>query len=213
MRGIRFEPLRSVLCVGAHPDDLEIGCGGTLLTLLERNPGLEVTWVVLSGDPVRRAEATRSAEELLEHARHKTVVLENFRDAYFPYEGAKIKDFFHELGDSVDPDLIFTHRREDAHQDHRLVSELTWNAFRDHAILEYEIPKYEGDLGAPNVFQPLSEKTAQRKVRTIVENYESQKSKQWFSEDTFWSLLRIRGIECNAGSRFAEGFTARKLVL
>ena len=183
------------------------------MDLLAEHPKAEVTWVVLSGDSVRKPEAVCAAERFLAGAREKKVVLKEFRDAYFPYEGERIKHFLHELSEEVNPDLIFTHRREDLHQDHRLVAELTWNAFRDHLILEYEIPKFEGDLGAPNLFEPLSEETARRKIAAIVESFESQKTKQWFSEDTFWALLRIRGLECNSTSRFAEGFTCRKIVL
>ena len=208
------DSVRTILCLGAHADDLEIGCGGTLMHWLAARPReIDVHWVVLSGDTARSAEAARGAELFLTHARRRHVSIKGFRDSYFPYAGGEIKDFFATLQKEVSPDLIFTHRREDLHQDHRLVAELTWCAFRDHRILEYEIPKYEGDLGHPNVFVPLDEATCRRKVESVVEAFATQRVKPWFTPDTFWSTLRLRGVECNSPTRFAEAFTCRKLVM
>ena len=204
--------LREVLCLGAHPDDIEIGCGGTLLRLAAENPGLRVTWVVFSGEGERRNEALRGADLFLAGAGERTVHVERFRDSYFPYDGG-LKDRFHELAAGVSPDLIFTHRRDDAHQDHRAVADLTWCAFRDHLILEYEIPKYEGDLAPPNLFVPLDAATADRKVAGLFEAFPSQAARPWFTEETFRALLRLRGVESNAESGSAEAFHCRKLVL
>ncbi len=210
---VQFDNVNTVLCLGSHADDIEIGCGGTILRLLELNPQLTVYWVVLSGSDVRAGEARRSAERFLEEAAESRIITKSFRDSFFPYCGEEIKEFFFELQSQVSPDLILTHRREDMHQDHRVVSELTWNTFRRHQILEYEIPKYEGDLGTPNVFVPLSQATAQEKVDAIVESFPSQADKPWFTADTFWSLMRIRGIEANADSQFAEGLYCRKMSI
>jgi LmbE family N-acetylglucosaminyl deacetylase len=213
MLNTRLDNLRTVLCLGAHADDIEIGCGGTLLNLLAEHRSLEVYWVVLGAGGERSVEAQRSAESLLRDAASKKIVVREFRDGFFPYIGGEIKDFFHQLRDDISPDLIFTHRREDMHQDHRLTAELTWNVFRDHLILEYEIPKYEGDLGTPNVFVPLGEETCRRKIETITKHFPSQHEKPWFCKDLFWSLLRIRGVESNSPSKFAEGLYCRKLRL
>jgi len=203
---------KKILALGAHADDIEIGCGGTILRLLEENPATEVCWVVLAASGERSAEAVRSATMFLAGARRKEIVVKEFRDGYFPYMGAEIKDFFEEYKRKYLPDIILTHYREDLHQDHRLVSELTWNTFRNHLILEYEIVKYDGDLGAPNLFVHLTESVAERKIRTILECFQSQKKKSWFTEDTFSSILRLRGIESNAPDKYAEGFYCRKIV-
>lgn len=204
----------SILCLGAHADDLEIGCGGTLMQLLAERPReIDVHWVVLSGDTARSAEAARGGELFLANARRRKITVKGFRDTCFPFIGGEIKEFFATLQKDESPDLIFTHRREDLHQDHRLVSELTWCAFRNHVIFEYEIPKYEGDLGHPNLYVPLPEAICRRKVESLVEVFATQRSKPWFTPDTFWSLLRLRGVECNSPTRFAEAFTCRKLVL
>lgn len=211
MISLQFEKLRTILCIGAHADDIEIGCGGTILKLLEQHPGANICWVVLSGSDERAEEARRSAEAFLGDAVESRVIVKSFRDSFFPYQGEKIKEFFFELQREVSPEVIFTHRLEDRHQDHRLVSELTWNTFRNHCILEYEIPKYEGDLGQPNVFVPLSPEICERKINTTIESFESQQDKPWFTADTLSALLRIRGIE--AGAQAAEGFYARKLTL
>jgi LmbE family N-acetylglucosaminyl deacetylase len=205
-------PLR-VLVVGAHADDIEIGCGGTILRLVSEHRDLAVDWVVLSGDGERRTEATESATAFLEGVAAKRVAVEGFRDGFFPYGGAAVKEVFERLKSEVDPDVVFTHRLEDRHQDHRLVAELTWNTFRDHVILEYEIPKYEGDLGHPNLFVPLSAELCERKVELLRKGFPSQAGRYWFTDDTFWAQLRLRGLESRSPSRYAEAFGARKLVL
>ncbi|HUI06220.1 MAG TPA: PIG-L deacetylase family protein [Verrucomicrobiae bacterium] len=203
-----------ILCFGAHCDDIETGCGATLLKLKqELGNRMEIHWVVLSGTPEREREAIRSARRFLKGVKTKTVSIHHFADSYFPYDGVKIKDCIRDLGRSLSPDLIFTHQRDDLHQDHRLVSELTWNVFRDHWILEYEIPKYDGDMGAPNVFVQLSPSLCRRKIQTILESFPTQRGKPWFTEDTFWALLRLRGVESNAPSRYAEAFYCRKMLL
>jgi len=201
-----------LLCLGAHSDDIEIGCGGTILRVLEENPTVEVCWAVLGASGARTAEALKSANLFLANARQKEVITREFRDGYFPYLGAEIKDFFEELKRKFIPDLILTHHREDLHQDHRLVSELTWNTFRNHLILEYEIVKYDGDLGAPNFFVCLSEALAKRKIRNLIDCFQSQRNKSWFTEDTFSSILRLRGVESNAPEKYAEGFYCRKMA-
>jgi LmbE family N-acetylglucosaminyl deacetylase len=206
-------PVRHVLCLGAHCDDLEIGCGGTVLKLAEgQNPPM-FTWVVFSSDATREAEALRSARLLLGRASSSRIIIRKFRDGFLPYEGSLVKEAFEELKEMVSPDLVLTHYRADRHQDHRLISELTWNTFRDHLIFEYEIPKWDGDLGTPNVFVPLDEPLCRRKVETIVTSFPSQAGKRWFSEELFRSLLRLRGMECNAPASYAEAFYCRKLVL
>jgi LmbE family N-acetylglucosaminyl deacetylase len=200
-----------ILCLGCHSDDIEIGCGGTVLRLAEQHPGCEFHWVVLSAVGVRNAEAQRAAE-LFAGRRLKGPLLKSFQDGFMPFVGAEVKSAFEELK-TIAPDLIFTHNRKDAHQDHRLIGELTWNTFRDHLILEYEIPKYDGDMGQPNVFVPLESQQYQSKVRYIMDTFQSQRAKHWFREETFFSLMRLRGIECNAPSGYAEAFYCRKVVL
>ena len=202
-----------VLCLGAHADDIEIGCGGTILTLLAAEPPLTVTWVVFSADGVRASEARQSAERFLEAAAKRDIAIHSFRDGFFPYIGMQLKEEFEELKARVSPDLVFTHYRHDLHQDHRLIAELTGNTFRDHLILEYEVPKYDGDLGTPNVFVALDDALCRRKIDLILTSFESQRGKRWFSEDLFRSLLRLRGMECNALSTYAEAFYGRKLVV
>jgi len=203
----------TVLCLGAHADDIEIGCGGTLLELMEHNPNVSVHWVVFSATPARAREVRRSARMLLQNARRKKIVIRGFRDSYFPFRGERIKKFMQQLGREATPDLVFTHYRRDLHQDHRLIAELTWNAFRNHLILEYEIPKYDGDMGAPNAYVHLDKDIAERKVRHICDTFRTQKSKRWFGEDTFLALLRLRGLESNAPSRYAEAFYCPKMLL
>ena len=205
-------PLR-VLAIGAHADDIEIGCGGTILRLVGEHRDLTVDWVVLSGDGDRADEAGDSAAAFLAGAARRQVTVERFRDGFLPYDGGAVKELFERLKSRVDPDLILTHRLEDRHQDHRLVSELTWNTWRDHLILEYEIPKYEGDLGQPNLFVPLAAEVCERKVELLRKGFPSQAGRYWFTDDTFWSLLRLRGLESRSPSRYAEAFTARKLTL
>ena len=206
-------PIRHVLCLGAHCDDLEIGSGGTILTLAEGRTPPAFTWVVFSSDAKREVEALRSAETFLREAPSSRIIIKKFRDGFLPYEGALVKEAFEELKCEVSPDLILTHYRDDLHQDHRLISELTWNTFRDHLILEYEIPKYDGDLGTPNVFVPLEESLCRRRIEAILTNFPSQVEKRWFSEELFRSLLRLRGMECNAPSNYAEAFYCRKMIV
>jgi LmbE family N-acetylglucosaminyl deacetylase len=208
----QYGPATKILCLGAHSDDIEIGCGGTILRWLDEYPSAEVYWIVMGASGERRTEAVQSANLFLASSRRKEIVVKEFRDGYFPYMGAEIKDFFEELKRKYAPDVILTHYREDLHQDHRLVSELTWNTFRSHLILEYEIVKYDGDLGAPNFFVHLTESVAQRKIRTILDCFQSQRNKSWFTEDAFSSILRLRGIEANAPNKYAEGFYCRKIV-
>lgn len=204
-------PLR-ILCLGAHSDDIEIGCGGTVLRLLgERKAAVD--WVVFSASPARAREARRAASLFLRGAAASTVTIRRFRDGFFPAQFAAIKNEFERLKKKVSPDLIFSPSRQDAHQDHRAVAELVWNTFRDHFVLEYEIPKYDGDLGAPGFFVPLEEETCRKKIRLVREAFRSQAGRQWFREETFWSLLRLRGIESNSPSTLAEGFYCRKAVL
>jgi LmbE family N-acetylglucosaminyl deacetylase len=202
-----------MLVIGAHADDIEIGCGGTILALASQRASVHVTWVVLSADGAREREARDSAGAFLKDAEQTTVVVEAFRDGFFPYEGGPIKELFEWLKSSVIPDVVLTHRREDAHQDHRLVAELTWNTFRDHLILEYEIPKYDGDLGNPNLFVPLPAEVCERKIELLLEGFPSQRERRWFTADTFWAILRLRGVESDSPTRFAEGFHCRKAVL
>jgi LmbE family N-acetylglucosaminyl deacetylase len=202
-----------LLAVGAHADDIEIGCGATILRLVAEHPGLSVDWLVLSGHGDRAGEAADSAAAFLTGAGATRVMVEGFRDGFFPYDGGAVKERFERLKAEVAPDLVLTHRLEDRHQDHRLVAELTWNTFRDHLILEYEIPKYEGDLGRPNLYVPVGQEHGERKVELLRKCFPSQAGRSWFSDDTFWATLRLRGIECNAPGRYAEAFQARKLVL
>jgi LmbE family N-acetylglucosaminyl deacetylase len=208
----KSEPLR-LLCLGAHCDDIEIGCGGTFLKLANGFPKLEVHWVVFSSNEQRKQEALRSAEGFLCDVSTKKITIEKLRDGFFPYIGADLKERFEQLRSESSPDLILTHYRNDLHQDHRLISELTWNTFRNHLILEYEIPKYDGDLGSPNVFIPLDESTCRRKIDAILDAFESQREKRWFSRDLFFAMLRLRGMEANACSGYAEGFYCRKAIL
>ena len=207
------EGCRRLLCLGAHSDDIEIGCGGTILALLAANSELHVDYVVLTASPEREQEARQSAGVLLAGAKSSQLVFRSFRNGFFPYEGAAIKEFFEELKAQVQPDLILTQSRDDRHQDHRVTAELTWNTFRDNLILEYEIPKYDGELTAPNFYVPLSEEVAERKVSLLASQFASQHAKPWFDERTFRALLRLRGLECNAPSGYAEAFAGRKLSL
>lgn len=205
-------PVREILAVGAHSDDIEIGAGGTLRWLLERFPGARVHWLVLCAPGERGDEARRSAASILGSKSKHTVETHDFRDGYFPYDGTRVKDAFEALKAKVSPDLIFVHHGDDRHQDHRLVSELTWNTFRDHVILEYEIPKYDGDLGSPSLFVPLPLAIAEKKVDGLIEHFGTQRNKMWFSKETFLGLMRLRGIECRSPSGYAEAFYVRKIV-
>ena len=204
---------KSVLLLGAHCDDIEIGCGATILRLLRHHPDLSVTWVVFSSNPVREQEARASAQAFLEGCGSADVRVENFRNGYFPWVGAEIKDYFEALKADVAPDIVFTHYGKDLHQDHRTVSELTWNTFRDHMILEYEIPKYDGGLGSPGLFVPVDRDEVERKTGFLDRYYQTQKTRSWFSASTFEGLMRLRGIECNAPDGYAEAFYCRKLVV
>lgn len=203
----------TILCIGAHCDDIEIGCGGTLLKLLEQNPALTCHWIVFSGTPERAAECQASAERFLRGAADRRVDVLDFRDGFLPAVSAEVKDRFEALGRQIEPDLILTHYRDDRHQDHRLLSDLTWNTWRNHLVLEYEIPKYDGDLGRPNVYVTLSEGHCRQKIDHLMACYSSQASKRWFTEDTFRALLRLRGIEAASETGFAEAFHGRKVVL
>jgi LmbE family N-acetylglucosaminyl deacetylase len=207
----RGSPL-SILCLGCHSDDIEIGCGGTILQLAQEYPDCIFHWVVFSAIDIRAAEAKRGAE-LFAGSRLKGPILKSFTDGFMPYEGAEVKAFFETKLKRLRPSLIFTHNGRDAHQDHRIVSELTWNTFRNHLILEYEIPKYDGDLGQPTLFVPLTANVCKKKLDHIIKVFQSQHSKSWFEEQTFLSLMRLRGMECNAESGFAEAFYCRKVVL
>jgi LmbE family N-acetylglucosaminyl deacetylase len=213
MQKLTLGNARSLLCLGAHSDDIEIGCGGAVLRLLAANAGASVHWVVFSARAERAREAEAAAARFLAATGERTVELHQFRDGFFPSEHAKIKSYFEELKSRVKPDVVFTHYRHDLHQDHRVVSELTWNTFRDHLVLEYEVPKWDGDLGSPNVFVPLEETQAREKVAILMQCFASQVGKRWFDEETFVALMRLRGMECNAPSRRAEAFYGRKVVL
>ena len=202
----------TILCCGAHCDDIEIGCGGTLLRLMEEGHEITCHWVVASSNPQRENECRRSAERFLAGVAHAKVEIWQFRDGYLPYIGAEVKDAFERIKKEISPDIIFTHYRNDLHQDHRTISSLTWNTFRDHLVLEYEIPKYDGDFSSPNLYVPLSEDLCRRKTSYLMDCYESQKSHRWFTEDTFRSVLRLRGIEVSSPSGYAEGFYARKTM-
>jgi LmbE family N-acetylglucosaminyl deacetylase len=202
-----------VLCLGAHSDDIEIGCGGTILRLIDQYPNCKFHWVVFSAIGERKAEAQAAAECFAGRQRLEKLLLKEYRDGFMPFAGAEIKATFEELKEAVSPDLILTHQRRDAHQDHRLLSELTWNTFRNHFILEYEIPKYDGDLGQPNAFMPLESEMCEIKIRHLMNVFASQRNKKWFEESTFRSLMRLRGMECNAPSGYAEAYYCRKLVI
>lgn len=212
MNTLGIESVKSILCLGAHSDDIEIGCGGTLLRLLSGS-GIDVHWTVFSAADERKEEARASAGRFLSGARNKTIEMHRFRDAFFPYEGEAIKECFEDIKGRVSPDLILTHNRNDLHQDHRTIAEFTWNTFRDHLILEYEIPKWDGDLGAPNLFCHLTESQCKEKVRLLLEGFPSQQGRHWFCEETFVGLMRLRGLESNSPSGYAEGFYAKKVVL
>jgi len=206
--------VQRLLCLGAHCDDIEIGAGGTVLKLAAANPQLQVRWVVFGAqDEKRREEARRGANLFLAAVQQKQVELLDFRDAFMRYDGVRLKEQFERLKGQFNPDLILTHHDDDRHQDHRFVNELTWNTWRDHTILEYEIFKYDGDLGRPNVFVPITEEIAGKKVAHLFDAFASQSSKQWFTPDVFLGLMRLRGVECNSPTMFAEAFHARKLTL
>ncbi len=201
-----------VLCLGAHSDDIEIGCGGTILKLVEQYPNIVFQWVIFSASLEREREAICSASKFLADVAQKQIIIKSFKDGYLPFIATEVKEAFEQIKQTFNPDLIFTHYNSDAHQDHRLISALTWNTFRNHLILEYEIPKYDGDLGNPSFFVPLESSICQAKIKHLIDSFPSQKDKQWFSEETFLAILRIRGIESNAPDKYAEAFHVRKIV-
>jgi LmbE family N-acetylglucosaminyl deacetylase len=205
------QPLRRVLAIGCHADDLEIGCGGTLLALAHEKRDLEVTWVVLGAEGERASEARASAESFLADVRSE-VIVHGFRDAFMPYRGESVKEAFEQLK-QVEPDLVLTHTRDDLHQDHRLACELTWNTFRDHLILEYEVPKWDGDLGRPNLYLPLGDDIVERKLDLVLRHFPTQAEKHWYDAETFRGLMRLRGLECASPTRYAEAFYAPKIVV
>ena len=216
MLNIRFEDkgdaLYRILCLGAHCDDIEIGCGGTILKIIGLLKKVSVEWIVFSSDADRKKEALSSARKFLKGTSEKAIRIEKFRNGYFPYQGEEIKDYFEKLKEGCSPDVIFTHYRFDLHQDHRLLNELTWNTFRNNLILEYEIPKYDGDLGSPNFFVNIDDETCGEKIQNVLRYFRTQNHKHWFSEDTFRAVMRLRGMESNAPSKYAEGFYCRKIV-
>ena len=203
----------SVLCLGAHSDDIEIGAGATILGWIAAGVEVEVHWCVLSANGARAAEAKASAAEFLSGVSKAVVVTGSFRDGFFPYQGADIKTWFEDLKTRVVPDVIFTHHADDAHQDHREVAHLTTNSFRDHLVLAYEIPKWDGDLGRPNIYVAASRAIMSRKVALLERHFASQRSKDWFDASTFMGLARLRGMEARAPEGFAEAFHGRKLLI
>jgi LmbE family N-acetylglucosaminyl deacetylase len=216
MKGLRLaEPGQrlSVLCLGAHSDDIEIGAGATLLQWQAAGVRLDVLWCVLSANGPREAEARASAAEFLEGAERACIEIQHFRDGFFPAQSAEIKAWFEQLKGRFQPDVVLTHRGDDAHQDHRELSQLAWNTFRDELILEYEIPKWDGDLGRPNLYMPVGASAMTRKVELLMRHFGTQRSKHWFDEETFRGLARLRAMECRASERYAEAFYARKMAL
>ena len=216
MLKVRFEDKKGshyqILCLGAHSDDIEIGCGGTIIKLLQAFQNLSFYWVVFSSNGERRKEAIDSANFLIKAAKSKTIEIFQFKENYFPYSGYEIKETIDKFKTIISPDVIFTHYRNDSHQDHRLISELTWNAFRDHFILEYEIPKYDGDFGIPNFFVHLNETLCVKKINHLFNNFKTQTQRHWFTQDLFMAILRLRGIESNAPEKLAEAFYCRKMI-
>ncbi len=203
-------PLK-VIFLGAHSDDIEIGCGGTILRFIRENVDIDITWVVFSALGERGNEARKSAEEFLKEAKNKRILIHEFKDGYFPSRVAEIKDIFEQLKNETAPDVIFTHYRQDLHQDHRVLNELTWNTWRDHFILEYEIPKYDGDLGVPNFFVHLDKEICDRKTDALVRFFQTQGNKHWFTPETFQAILRIRGVESKSPGGYAEAYYSRKV--
>jgi LmbE family N-acetylglucosaminyl deacetylase len=210
---IRKDRALKILCVGAHSDDIEIGCGGTILRLLSEYEDVEIYWIVFGSRGRRDREAVASANKFLANAKKKKIIIKHFKESFFPYFGGEIKNFFEKLKKQVTPDIVLTHYRHDLHQDHRVISELTWNTYRDHLILEYEVIKYDGDLGIPNFFVHLDKDICQRKIEYIMDFFKTQGNRDWFTPDAFLSMLRIRGIESKAPEKYAEAFYCRKLVI
>jgi len=201
---------RRLLALGAHSDDIEIGCGGTILRLVAEGHSLDVLWVVFCAPGERAGEARAAAAAFLEGVPSRRVVVRDHRDGFLPWSGAALKEEFEGLKREFSPDLVLTHYRQDRHQDHRLVSDLTWNTWRDHLILEYEIPKYDGDFGSPNLFARLSPRTLDRKLELLARHFPSQAGKAWFTPDLFRAVARLRGMEAAAPDGLAEGFYVRK---
>jgi LmbE family N-acetylglucosaminyl deacetylase len=199
-----------ILCLGAHSDDIEIGCGGTILRLIEEYEQAEIFWIVFSARGARKREAQASAKSILGKLQKKTILIRNFKDGFFHFTGSAIKDEFETLKKNFSPDLVLTHYREDRHQDHRVISDLTWNTFRDHLILEYEIPKYDGDIGNPNIYVELTHAQCDRKRDILLKYFISQQQKHWFTENLLFSVLRLRGMESGRSSEYAEAFYCRK---
>jgi LmbE family N-acetylglucosaminyl deacetylase len=202
----------TILCIGAHCDDIEIGCGGTILKLTQEYEVTAVKWVVFTSTDERAAEAQVSASQFLQDVIQKEIIIHKHRDGFLPYLGYEIKSDFEDLKKDFSPDIIFTHYRNDRHQDHRFISDLTWNTYRNHLILEYEIPKYDGDLGVPNFFVPLATAVTDKKVDIILQSFKTQAAKHWFDKETFLSLMRIRGMESASETCYAEAFYARKIA-
>ncbi len=202
-----------ILCLGAHSDDIEIGCGGTILKLLKSLKNSTIYWIVFSSNELREKETMDSADLFLKNAKKKKIMVKHFKDGFFPFSGDKIKIFFEQVKTEISPDIIFTHYRKDLHQDHRMVSDLTWNTFRDHLILEYEVAKYDGDLGNPNFYSHLDQTICQQKIQYLIRAFKSQHDNHWFDEESFLSLMRLRGIESNSPGRYSEAFYCRKMVL
>src|SRR3954469_16497048 len=202
-----------VLAFGANPDDAEIGCGGTILKLIADGAIGSFCWVVLSGHDARMEEARASAEAMLESVEDRTILQPGFRDGFFPYDGADIKGFFEDVKRDFAPDLILTHQRDALHHDHRITCELTWNTFRNHLVFEYEVPKYDGDMGRPNFYVDITDNTRARKIEHLMKYFGTQVRKHWFKPELFEGLLRLRGMECNAPSAHAEAFYSRKALL
>ena len=206
-------PLK-ILCIGAHSDDIEIGCGATLLKMIEEyGTKIEIVWAVFSANGERERESKESADFFLRRVSRKKIVLHHFRDGFFPSAFEAVKEKFEEIKKEISPDIIFTHYREDRHQDHRIISDVTWNTFRDHMILEYEVPKYDGDFGSPNLFVEVDEKICRKKTTAVLRFFQTQKKKHWMTEETLLSVLRLRGIESGRRSRYAEAFYCRKMIL
>jgi LmbE family N-acetylglucosaminyl deacetylase len=213
MASLRLNGVTKVLCLGAHSDDIEIGCGATVLRLIQEQPAIQIYWLVFSARGARAREAKQSADEFLRNVRSRWIRTRTFKESYFPSEWPAIKDTFEQVKREFEPDLVLTQYRNDRHQDHRVLSDLAWNTFRNHLVLEYEIPKYDGDLGTPNVYIPVPRELCERKISALLRHFQSQTNKPWFTADTFWALMRLRGIECAARSGFAEAFYGRKLWL
>ncbi|QDT35909.1 PIG-L deacetylase family protein [Stratiformator vulcanicus] len=214
MLSLQFNDVREILCLGAHPDDIEIGCGGTILRLIEQYPNAKIRWIVFSGAGTQReSEARAAAESILADCSDFEIEVQGFTDSFFPAEYESMKRWFSQLKNRCAPDIVLTHRREDDHQDHRVLADLAWCTFRNHVIWEYEIPKYEGDLGKPNMYVPLDEQTLSRKLEVLLRAFPSQQEKQWFSRSTFEGLMRIRGLESGSPLGFAEGLYCRKLCI